>query len=162
MVSTHSRLKAAGIKEYHLYKATYCFNTQPPEGGWNKKNQKNCHKYGFNTQPPEGGWGYKQKAEITAEAVSTHSRLKAAGKNRLKTIDGIGVSTHSRLKAAGLVLFRFLLEKYGFNTQPPEGGWTSRVVSMILNNVSTHSRLKAAGSLNSKNMSPMKFQHTAA
>ena len=33
-----------------------CFNTQPPEGGWqyaaDQLNSEDC----FNTQPPEGGW----------------------------------------------------------------------------------------------------------
>ena len=34
----------------------------------------------------------------------------------------------------------------GFNTQPPEGGWTSTFIGYLLNlTVSTHSRLKAAG-----------------
>ena len=56
MVSTHSRLKAAGGTE-HL-----C-------------NEKICR---FNTQPPEGGWvgRFAVKHEFF---VSTHSRLKAAG-----------------------------------------------------------------------------------
>ena len=34
------------------------------------------------------------------------------------------VSTHSRLKAAGTVLSRLCAVMQGFNTQPPEGGWT--------------------------------------
>ena len=35
-----------------------CFNTQPPEGGWEiiLQSIKTC--YCFNTQPPEGGWEY--------------------------------------------------------------------------------------------------------
>ena len=33
------------------------------------------------------------------------------------------VSTHSRLKAAGNVVKTADMEQYGFNTQPPEGGW---------------------------------------
>ena len=34
------------------------------------------------------------------------------------------VSTHSRLKAAGPPTTSVFLELLGFNTQPPEGGWT--------------------------------------
>ena len=34
-VSTHSRPKAAGNKRSDGFSAYYCFNTQPPEGGWN-------------------------------------------------------------------------------------------------------------------------------
>ena len=33
----------------------------------------------------------------------------------------------------------------GFNTQPPEGGWTNSVTSSAFREVSTHSRPKAAG-----------------
>ena len=34
------------------------------------------------------------------------------------------VSTHSRLKAAGVYNLVAWFEKAGFNTQPPEGGWS--------------------------------------
>ena len=33
-----------------------CFNTQPPEGGWEVDTGKVVSWQGFNTQPPEGGW----------------------------------------------------------------------------------------------------------
>ena len=33
-----------------------CFNTQPPEGGWNGTFSVVCTYKRFNTQPPEGGW----------------------------------------------------------------------------------------------------------
>ena len=33
-VSTHSRPKAAGIPKCWHIKRVKCFNTQPPEGGW--------------------------------------------------------------------------------------------------------------------------------
>ena len=55
-VSTHSRLKAAGAEYAITCKATI----------------------GFNTQPPEGGWKADSKTWI-GMGVSTHSRLKAAG-----------------------------------------------------------------------------------
>ena len=32
------------------------FNTQPPEGGWEKSRRNARNSAGFNTQPPEGGW----------------------------------------------------------------------------------------------------------
>ena len=35
-VSTHSRLKAAGRSSFIFLVAHMCFNTQPPEGGWFK------------------------------------------------------------------------------------------------------------------------------
>ena len=55
-VSTHSRLKAAGRCYSGSIGSDYCFNTQPPEGGWL-----------LITQHPR------------LIDVSTHSRLKAAG-----------------------------------------------------------------------------------
>ena len=55
------------------------------------------------------------------------------------------VSTHSRPKAAGgLQLYNRALG-YGFNTQPPEGGWMVSMLPKKLFTVSTHSRPKAAG-----------------
>ena len=33
-VSTHSRLKAAGVIFIPVLPVAACFNTQPPEGGW--------------------------------------------------------------------------------------------------------------------------------
>ena len=34
LVSTHSRLKAAGDRKLSAVVYVCCFNTQPPEGGW--------------------------------------------------------------------------------------------------------------------------------
>ena len=51
----------------------------------------------------------------------------------------------------------------GFNTQPPEGGWTdTKYTAAITPNVSTHSRLKAAGIAGEIQVNKSKFQHTAA
>ena len=33
-VSTHSRPKAAGVVPSFRQSTNFCFNTQPPEGGW--------------------------------------------------------------------------------------------------------------------------------
>ena len=56
-VSTHSRLKAAGLSFFFPKRRIYRFNTQPPKGGWQEK----------------AGWRVECR-------VSTHSRLKAAGR----------------------------------------------------------------------------------
>ena len=121
-VSTHSRPKAAGEYRYgdfdnyefqhtaarrrlamrslNGFGCTFCFNTQPPEGGWvrltglvllvpefqhtaarRRLGQGRGGKYrnrGFNTQPPEGGW-IAEGIYIDSGKVSTHSRPKAAG-----------------------------------------------------------------------------------
>ena len=56
----------------------------------------------FNTQPPEGGWDVDYYQYGGYEIVSTHSRLKAAGDFTVSVYDIFDVSTHSRLKAAGV------------------------------------------------------------
>ena len=55
--------------------------------------------------------------------VSTHSRPKAAGSSIKLVLSGYAVSTHSRPKAAGFSKRHLLFKAWGFNTQPPEGGW---------------------------------------
>ena len=55
-VSTHSRLKAAGNSGVFEPAERGGFNTQPPEGGWRHHYQLALFGRGFNTQPPEGGW----------------------------------------------------------------------------------------------------------
>ncbi len=55
-VSTHSRLKAAGLPSTPCLFPKRCFNTQPPEGGWWYSFIAECRLRCFNTQPPEGGW----------------------------------------------------------------------------------------------------------
>ena len=76
------------------------FNSQPPEGGWNKIMKRTFSKnvsthsrpkaagverykdrfpnLCFNSQPPEGGWIGSKIYEFQG-VVSTHSRPKAAG-----------------------------------------------------------------------------------
>ena len=57
VVSTHSRLKAAGTDAaLWLLLSVCCFNTQPPEGGWASDSNCALRPNRFNTQPPEGGW----------------------------------------------------------------------------------------------------------
>ena len=82
------------------------------------------------------------KSSINSNSmVSTHSRPKAAGGYKLLTGLGQKVSTHSRSKAAGTVAPKSQPRHQRFNTQPPEGGWLTLLLS---------------------NWLPSKFQHTAA
>ncbi len=55
-VSTHSRPKAAGFVDGLFGGPIKGFNTQPPEGGWNRGMRQIGSDWRFNTQPPEGGW----------------------------------------------------------------------------------------------------------
>ena len=78
LVSTHSRLKAAGRQKDNYSRGFVGFNTQPPEGGW-----------------------VSLAFYAVDDRVSTHSRLKAAGFEHTTSTGILYVSTHSRLKAAG-------------------------------------------------------------
>ena len=122
-VSTHSRPKAAGCDTPRRCLNCRCFNSQPPEGGWQKFIQTQFPTIGFNSQPPEGGWPLEALPYAATQAVSTHSRPKAAGHDYTPSLPTLPVSTHSRPKAAGLAAKFFLPGNVCFNSQPPEGGW---------------------------------------
>ncbi|EFC88649.1 hypothetical protein NEIMUCOT_04698 [Neisseria mucosa ATCC 25996] len=44
------------------------FNTQPPEGGWERERVQQQSWYRFNTQPPEGGWDKAIRETLGAQA----------------------------------------------------------------------------------------------
>ena len=56
VVSTHSRPKAAGVYLPPRHRLLPCFNSQPPEGGWQHQRIVVSRNGSFNSQPPEGGW----------------------------------------------------------------------------------------------------------
>ena len=139
-VSTHSRPKAAG----HTW------------------NTGSCNPYCFNTQPPEGGW-YRFQVGKAHELVSTHSRPKAAGQYRAKQSGDITVSTHSRPKAAGTAkIVNKTTIMVSTHSRPKAAGRGQELLAKI-GEVSTHSRPKAAGWNNphQRRRNAM-FQHTAA
>ena len=76
----------------------------------------------FNTQPPEGGWDGRAQIRIR-DVVSTHSRPKAAGKlveMRRFMLDCF----NTQPPEGGWFYYALVLSTCsGFNTQPPEGGW---------------------------------------
>ena len=144
-VSTHSRPKAAGPIAINGLNLMNCFNSQPPEGGWDLFNNvffraavsthsrpkaagsKNFLRAPdnscFNSQPPEGGWLVPALYAKNPEIVSTHSRPKAAGISIKRKSSLPPVSTHSRPKAAGGSDRCDQSAWCRFNSQPPEGGW---------------------------------------
>ena len=123
----------------------HCFNTQPPEGGWAGSQWARVFEQSFNTQPPEGGWNQAiallQKINVF-QHTAARGRLgmdlcycrcvcrfqHTAARGRLEPI-GLrvetkeAVSTHSRPRAAGSQFQTACRANFGFNTQPPEGGW---------------------------------------
>ena len=77
-----------------------CFNTQPPEGGWQRAADTGVYgNVSTHSRPKAAGKlniGLKNKS-----LVSTHSRPKAAGSGTINGSHIKAVSTHSRPKAAG-------------------------------------------------------------
>ena len=41
---------------FEIIRHGFCFNSQPPEGGWLIARSRPLGGYSFNSQPPEGGW----------------------------------------------------------------------------------------------------------
>ena len=79
-VSTHSRLKAAGYNQFRkdLIRAVSTHSRLKAAGG--HIHSSAMKPKSFNTQPPEGGWDRNHPTIVTEYMVSTHSRLKAAGR----------------------------------------------------------------------------------
>ena len=125
IVSTHSRPKAAGVKHGACCQRRWCFNSQPPEGGWPHAHTCRhpaagfqltaarrrlaalckgwCALHSFNSQPPEGGWELAQKRRF--RSIRFNSQPPEGG----------WTSTTKAAAAAAC-----------FNSQPPEGGWRSK------------------------------------
>ena len=162
-VSTHSRPKAAGDKEFYMRRAQFSFNTQPPEGGWmtccmicawNNLFQHTAARrrlvnanYGtgddevFQHTAARRRLGpNNQNYQLMGLFQHTAARRRLA-KDKTPLTVGDNVSTHSRPKAAGGI---------GCHRRGCYG-------------VSTHSRPKAAGpNAVNASMRIMPFQHTAA
>ena len=83
-----------------------------------------CTNWRFNTQPPEGGWSLGTTANYTAAKFQHTAARRRLGPALADFTKSYQVSTHSRPKAAGLD-FEGIEGRgeFGFNTQPPEGGW---------------------------------------
>ena len=101
---------------------------------------------GFNTQPPEGGWNRGRGLYLIIRIVSTHSRPKAAGLLDVFAVLSLPVSTHSRPKAAGSVDGGVLKIKLTFQHTAARRRLDKHIcIVHICIHVSTHSRPKAAG-----------------
>ena len=99
----------------------------------------------FNTQPPEGGWGSNSFPSNAHVCVSTHSHPKVAGDhNGSINIDG-KVSTHSHPKVAGKAyLSHRVYPRVSTHSHPKVAG-TGRRIHIYIHTVSTHSHPKVAG-----------------
>ena len=124
LVSTHSRLKAAGNRHTRTERIDTCFNTQPPEGGWAPLRRHQRIHSSFNTQPPEGGWQIACDTMRLGHRFNTQPPEGGWENHVVRRVVHL-VSTHSRLKAAGMLMRAIGCFVMCFNTQPPEGGWRS-------------------------------------
>ena len=123
LVSTHSRPKAAGASH----------------------SSHKSMRSGFNTQPPEGGWASNRKVSddcLWFQHTAARRRLGRLPKRLLKSTKFQHTAARRRLVDVNL---RSLIGEHSFNTQPPEGGWSSKLDTPQPTTVSTHSRPKAAG-----------------
>ena len=123
LVSTHSRPKAAGLR-HSTTSLRWCgFNTQPPEGGWSRPAPLMPLTFGFQHTAA------RRRLEIFRKVLLQFGEFQhTAARRRL----GIAVAalilfyrfqhTAARRRLANQMPFYLRLD--GFNTQPPEGGWS--------------------------------------
>ena len=78
-VSTHSRPKAAGRVITSFVAASCVFQHTAARRRLGRPEKRLHTAAGFNTQPPEGGWERGRTLLLGKGKVSTHSRPKAAG-----------------------------------------------------------------------------------
>ena len=78
-VSTHSRPKAAGPVGCTALPRRLRFNTQPPEGGWDKSCKMETVKLRFQHTAARRRLAPIERCFRSGVSVSTHSRPKAAG-----------------------------------------------------------------------------------
>ena len=101
MVSTHSRPEAAGIHQMGCDYLIWCFNSQPPGGGWQSRAHSCARGCMFQLTAARRRLAIKKLGSDAQKSVSTHSRPEAAGSPDGGVITLSGVSTHSRPEAAG-------------------------------------------------------------
>ena len=108
MVSTRSRPKAAGFLLFGIQQISYCFNTQPPEGGW-LNNQQTNH------------------AELMFQHAAARRRL---GRHNIRG-RAFQAFQHAAARRRLVCSAMSSINRIGFNTQPPEGGWLVRGVRLL-------------------------------
>ena len=101
-VSTLSRPKAAVVHYSVIFSAYFCFNTQPPEGGCDRKHIFNPMTGVSTLSRPKAAARHRRTVRRYT-AVSTLSRPKAADRHDCAVGYGFAVSTLSRPKAAAIL-----------------------------------------------------------
>ena len=144
-VSTHSRPKAAGKPDLSPQIKDFCFNTQPPEGGWDNLSKLKYAPSMFQHTAARRRLARRVGRDPLFILVSTHSRPKAAGGNNCEYNNSGNVSTHSRPKAAGYRRRVGRLRIMFQHTAARRRLVRKQQIKKGKCYVSTHSRPKAAG-----------------
>ena len=110
---------------------------------------------------PKGAGRLSAQAHCST-VVSTHSRPKAAEYFCIPCRPIRIVSTHSRPKAAVFGRKTERRPKGGFNTQPPEGGWSSEIRRPFLMEFQHTAARRRLFNLLTLQPIQHRFQHTAA
>ena len=143
-VSTHSRPKAAGTAHKAEYQEISGFNTQPPEGGW-----LILRPYSHNETMFQHTAARRRLENMFGLIKSTTRFQHTAARRRLVPFmsmpNPIFAFQHTAARRRLDEKVFELRGYFGFNTQPPEGGWVGRLWLFQRQSVSTHSRPKAAG-----------------
>ena len=153
--------------------ARSCFNTQPPEGGWLVTSvdeiipvilfqhtaarrrlvcwqRRNCLPEAFMFQHTAARRRLGPMLKLpTTSTLFQHT----AARRRLALAACISVQwdmfQHTAARRRLDIQQTSCSLTTGFNTQPPEGGWSVQIRNLLQHEVSTHSRPKAAGQYSS-------------
>ena len=121
-VSTHSRPKAAGyVDELFQDLPEVSTHSRPKAAGGSFDGTLYAQKVSTHSRPKAAG--YSERINHGLCMVSTHSRPKAAGLNRLPAKTYHKRFQHTAARRRLVSLNCRPLHRFGFNTQPPEGGW---------------------------------------
>ena len=128
-----------------LFRRSFCFNTQPPEGGWVRSSSPSSLSHLFQHTAARRRLDFRRWVRQHNKFVSTHSRPKAAGLISLIIVYPVRVSTHSRPKAAGTAYQRQQTQVQFQHTAARRRLVSVKNICQGVLTVSTHSRPKAAG-----------------
>ena len=138
------------------------FNTQPPEGGWQRQKFHTPQNLGFNTQPPEGGWnkiGYN--AGIYGWFQHTAARRRLETTIIFVRCEALFQHTAARRRLVVLMTSRRSQQR-SFNTQPPEGGWAYLLFNRALMGFQHTAARRRLDRYLFSTCTHIEFQHTAA
>ena len=155
-VSTHSRPKAAGSLKSPCKQRLFCFNTQPPEGGWPEDLDLLDLEDLFQHTAARRRLATDKQSITGLIVVSTHSRPKAAGSIFSVLITFIKFQHTAARRRLVLVAALQAAALWFQHTAARRRLGLKSITFKIIRIVSTHSRPKAAGA-SFKSLAPSSF-----